>query len=117
MPEAGLYQCPRCSLQAAGPSDAESRLCRCSNHWTFDGDAHWEEIGIVDEAVDGFELRGHAVETLQVGFGVLYESDRTTWDGGGFRDWETQDDPVPGEIFEVEATSHGPRYGIVPETD
>lgn len=112
-----LYQCPRCTLQAVGPSDAEPRLCRCSNHYAFDKDEHWEEIGTVDEPVDGFELRGHAAETLQVGFGVRYESRRTTWEAGHFRNWETQDKPVPGEIHEVQETGFGPRYGILPDLD
>lgn len=122
MPEATLYECPRCTVQQVGPDIDDPRVCVCNRIAVGidDEDVRLEKIGTVDveEPVDGFERLGHSVETLQKGFGVLYENDtRHKTEGGIYIDWDSDTDPVPGEIHGIEETRHGPRYEICPATE
>lgn len=116
--ESTLYQCPRCTVQWTGPDADEPRICECSRVVIFEDDATLEPIGTADTDESGWNRLGPSAETLSKGFGVLYESDRRELeDNGVMQDWNTKDDPVPGEIHVVEETRYGPRYKICPEIE
>ena len=117
-----LYQCPRCARQMAGPETTEPRICPCHRAVVgLDGNTErrFEAVGTVEGNPNGWELLGNAAETLQQGFGVRYENEHRyrLKDGGCYQDLDTDDVPVPGEIYTVEETSHGPRYTVRPDTE
>ncbi|AAV44288.1 unknown (plasmid) [Haloarcula marismortui ATCC 43049] len=117
-----LYQCPRCTRQMAEPETTDPRLCPCHRVVVGpDGDTErrFEAVGTVAETPNGWELLGNAAEILQQGFGVRYENGHRyrLKEGGLFQDFDTDDVPVPGEIHAVEATPHGPRYTVRPDTE
>lgn len=114
-----LYQCPRCTVQWTGPDVDEPRLCECDRHVVFGDEKRLEAVGRVETDADGWDRLGPAAETLQKGFGVLYENEHRLQleDNGVMQDWDTEDDPVPGEIHGVVETRYGPRYEVCPDTD
>lgn len=114
-----LYQCPRCSVQWAGPDVKELRVCECDRHVVFGDQQRLQPVGTVKADGGGWERLGPAAETLQKGFGVLYENDHRYQleDNGVMQDLDTGEDSVPGEIHGVEETRFGPRYEVCPDTD
>lgn len=115
-----LYQCQRCTRQLAGPETDELRVCECHHAVTLDDTEYrMKPVGTIETDEDGWSDLGPAAEVLQKGFGVLYENDHRLQleDNGVMQDWDTEDDPVPGEIHAVEETRYGPRYEVCPETD
>lgn len=115
-----LYQCPRCTVQWTGPEVDELRFCECHNAVLLDDEKKkLEPIGTAETDEDGWNRLGPSAETLQKGFGVLYENEHRLEleDNGVMQDWDTKEDPVPGEIHGVEDTQFGPRYEVCPDTD
>lgn len=114
-----LYQCPRCSVQWSGPDVSEPRVCECERVVVRGESKRLEAVGTIETDETGWDRLGPAAETLSVGFGVLYENDLRLQleDNGVMQDFDTKDDPVPGEIHAVEETRYGPRYTVCPETD
>jgi hypothetical protein len=113
--DTGLYQCPRCTVQWAGPEDTEARLCSCHRVVADDSERQLQLIGTVEADESGWTRLGVGAETLSVGFGVLFESDRRKRDGA-WTDWDSVDEPVPGEVVGVEETRYGPEYEISSKT-